>query len=512
LFVLPKTFGQLGFIQNLYLPPCLNELPLTTDPNGIARAILEAGQQQQWFAAGGIDLWAEPKKVNFDEQLAYLVASRVEKRLVGSPMRALLANMNEAIAQGVKVCTGHVGNADHDLHPVLDFWFNGKKGHYAPFGGAPGYRQAVAYLHRAQGWAPAMLKSEHVFVTNGTADGIQRLFNVFTLRRPGATAPRIGVFTKKGIWPNVVDDIAQARAELVPLDIENSNLDATFRTLDMAYVINPAIFEERWTPEQIAKMVALCRGNNLILLVDGVYNAFEDPNHFISLLELYPEGVIEVGSLSKEFAAGKLHLGTIKLLNPKLIEILTPALQDILCMPDFADMQSVWAPLVLLTSAHYIPKVRPIYQARVAELRAFEEKLTAFGVRMLVSDCGPYLVLEMRFDTTKFSQFLTGTFRTMFDDGIWTAVGTAMQFFYPGSDTGHTRFRISAVQSGNGQTRFMEILERAIPAFMKENENLVDWNGLDKQAVIQAANDALTHSPSEEQLALIHPATVGTAA
>lgn len=476
---LPTTWAEYRELTGLAIPRCLDNVSLETRPLEVARIIEAAGAQDEWKSdeCGGIDLWRDrfPKEV--DPPLCRAISQTVRQRCVGSPMRALLQAIAEAEERGTQVIRASVGNADHAMHPGLALFNNGHAMHYGDFRGHLNYREAVALLHQASGWAVSSLSSEHIFVGAGTADLILRTFLAITHGTPN---PTILVFTddERGIWPNVNDMITVAGARPIYASFHDSDeeLSQKIRECTLAYIISPAIFGPRITLEDARRIIRLLRQHRKFIVVDAVYNAFEDPEQYVNWIRLYPEGAIEVGSMSKEFAAGRIHLGSLKALNPELIEIFRPFFQMTLCVPD-SGMQSMWAPAVLLTSRVYIGSIRGIYQQRVAfAVSQLEDQLKPYGVKVLRPPCGPYVVSDFPFPATTFSEWFTRQFQTLVD-GTWiTGVGTAMPQFYPASDVGTNRFRISCVLPHNDMGRFCTAAVRAVPAFMtSHHEQIVDW-------------------------------------
>jgi aspartate/methionine/tyrosine aminotransferase len=434
-------------------------------------AALLKNSKDEWLEAGGVDLWKDSPRPDLCATLAARVANNVTP-CNGSPMRAQLGTINDALAADIHVIRASVGNADHKMHPVLAMLNSGHAMHYNPFRGKDVARDAFAALYRHMNWAPGLQGSDTI-ITGGTADGIQKLFLGLTV---GKNEPNILVITDddNGIWPNIVDMVRIAKGRLTTLSINASDddMEHAVHAADVVYVLYPAIFGEKITREFANKLVVRLKRYAKPLVVDGVYNGYEDPQDFYSWMELYPEGAIMVGSISKEFAAGKLHIGMFACYNQLLIQALEPFLQATLCVPDLVTQEYI-LPATLLTAGHYLGEVREIYNGRVRQVQDWCADLVRFGATIIPTPAGIYVPLELPFvSAAAFSKWFTGSFSAPMeiDDEVveCTGVGTEMTLFYPANpELGKLRFRISCVLPDDKMQIFCRLLCMAVEAYGK---------------------------------------------
>lgn len=446
---IPTKWGE---IRRMHLPTVLAGVDINTLPSKLAALIERSDTQQQWLNAGGVDFWKKSPRPELDYRLAERVAYRVTP-CNGSPMRALLGSIKDALDAAIRVIMASVGNSDHEIHPPLAMLNDGRAMHYNPFEGVMVAREA------------------YVVITGGTADGIQKLFLGLTV---GKRRPKILVITDddNGIWPNIVDMVRIAKGELVTLSINATDreMERAVHQADVVYMLYPAIFGKKVTAEFADRLVLRLKRYAKPLVVDGVYNGFEDPDDFYSWMELYPEGTLMVGSLSKEFAAGKLHIGMFACYNQALLEKLKPFLQTTLCVPDLVTQEYV-LPATLLTAGHYLGEVRKTYNGRVRQVQEWCAGLERFGAKIISTPAGIYVPIELPFvSAAAFSKWFTGTFSAELEiDGDTlrcTGVGTEMTLFYPANqELGGLRFRISCVLPDDQMERFCRLLCMAVEAY-----------------------------------------------
>lgn len=509
---LPENWRELKNLTGLPIPSCLTAvklkklprnvreelkklsvksrqpLPLKAHPSIVAALIKHEGQEKIWAEAGGIDLWKRRFPIEIDDGLCRSAVGGISRRCVGSPMRAQLGDIEKAEKTGTFVAKASVGNTSHHMNAVLGLFNNGKPMHYGPYQGHTNSREAIALMHHDLEWAISSMTAENIILAEGVAKG---LLYVFLVLANGKSTPTVLMFSdeEEGIWPNYNDLFSIIGAKVVWASRKDSDevLSAKIASCDWGVLIYPAIFGTSWTLEEARRVSGFFRQHRKFIVIDAVYNAFQDPETFISWVRLAPEIVIELGSISKEEAAGAVHFGSIKCMNTLFIDILRPFMQMILCMPDIGQ-QEKWFPAALMLSRNDMLAVRPTYVDRVKKVMSWSERFAQLGVRLMDPPAGPYVVADMPFDAGKFNAWLPASFRTKINGQLCTGVGTAMGLFYPASPVGQRRFRISCVLEDADMEIFMTVLYRAVLVYLiTHHSDLIDWERKDMDRVFVEA-------------------------
>lgn len=182
--------------------------------------------------------------------------------------------------------------------------------YYGPSSGLVELRSLVARfwtlaynLEGQPGIPEGGLRTEHVGIVSGATEGLAILLRLF--------APGRKVGLQRLYWGNYRNIVKHAGGEPVVIDYfgADGSLDVEgiaktitaneIQTLVLNFPANPT--GDCLTDDELAKIGALAREKNLILIADEVYNWIRYDHAPRTLLSIAPERTIVIGAASKEY-------------------------------------------------------------------------------------------------------------------------------------------------------------------------------------------------------------------
>jgi len=182
---------------------------------------------------------------------------------------------------------------------------------YLPTAGLPALREAVAGFYRQHFEFPC--SPEQVIISPGSKEMISIVLAVLEGTVVIPTPSWVSYLPQARILRKEIITIRVRRAEafkLTPdrLALELQRSSARQHILILNHPNNPTgVIYDRGELEALAQV---CRRHNTVIISDEIYalTAFE-PARFTSMMEVYPEGTVVTGGLSKDRSAGGYRLG-----------------------------------------------------------------------------------------------------------------------------------------------------------------------------------------------------------
>jgi len=332
---------------------------------------------------------------------------------------------------------------------------------YGPASGMPACRQAAAEYHGR--WSPG-LDEPHVAVTVGGSEAL--LFSFTAACDPGDTVLALEpYYTNYNGFATVAGArVRPIRTHLanhfrIPSDEElDTYVDRRTKAIVFSNPANPtgAVYGR----EELARLLAWAARHDLFVIADEVYRRIWFDNPPTSALEFpeHADRVIVVDSMSKTYSACGLRLGFLISRNEGLMEKVERLGQARLGAQPLAQHAAIAA---LRLDERYYDAVRATYKERVDTM--IDALARVEGVSAPRPAGAFYSMVELPIDDAEhFARFLITDFR---DDGESVVVAPGPGF-YADPSSGRNQIRLAAVTETASIARAVEVLEKALRAYL----------------------------------------------
>jgi aspartate aminotransferase len=285
-----------------------------------------------------------------------------------SPIRKFKPFADDAIKRGIKIYFLNIGDPDVPTpRPVIEAFhaFNDEVLGYGPAQGFLELRQEIAAYFGTYG---IQLNENNVVVTNGGSEAI--LFAFAAVGDPGDE-----IIIPEPFYTNYNGYASLASLKIVPLTLSvtdgyrlppRAEIEAHITRRTKAVLLcspnNPT--GTVYTPEELARVAAICKERDLFLIGDEVYKEFVyDGRTHKSILE-YPEveeRAIVVDSISKRFSCCGARIGAVITRHCEVYQAVLRFAQARLCPPSVEQRAAIAA---YRMGMGYFEPVREEYQRR----------------------------------------------------------------------------------------------------------------------------------------------------
>ncbi|MDD2297133.1 MAG: pyridoxal phosphate-dependent aminotransferase [Sphaerochaetaceae bacterium] len=385
-----------------------------------------------------------------------------------SPIRRLQPYALQAVAEGVKVLYGNIGQPDISTpvafaEGVVNFIKNPQASDplaYGPSEGLPAFKEAFAAYLRRNG---IDISAEQVFATSGASEAL--LLVLMALCDPGDE-----IIIPEPFYTNYRTFCAMAGITVVPItldwdsgfgfpSIEAFEKAITIRTRAILNCSPNNPTGSMFTRLQMKQLLELCVAKNLYLISDEVYREFVYDQEPFSVMQLPQSAThaVMIDSLSKRYSACGARIGMIVSKNLELLQQILKMSQARLCPPTLEQMAAI--PLIERSDQDII-HMREIYRSRVKVL--CDGLGSIEGVSCHRPKGAFYTMAKLPVDDTdKFAQYMVSSVR-LEGKTLLVAPGGG---FYLSPGYGQDEVRMAAVMDEESLSVAVKILAKALKSY-----------------------------------------------
>ncbi len=386
------------------------------------------------------------------------------KNMPESPIRKLVPYAEDAKKRGVNVYHLNIGQPDIKTPQVaLDAVKNNTVEvlAYSRSEGSEDYRNKIAGYYKKH---HIDVTANDILVTTGGSEAL--LFVMGSITDPGDEiiipepfyANYNGFATASGLKIVPIISKIEENFALPPIEAFKKLISPRTKAILICNPGNPTGY--LYTKEEIEKLAAIAKENNIFLVADEVYREFAydgAAHHSVMLQKGLEDHAIMIDSVSKRYSMCGARIGCIVSRNKEVIATALKFAQARLSPPTYAQIASEAA---LDTPQQYFDDVSSEYTARRNTL--IRELNTIEGVKVGVPKGAFYCVVELPVkNADDFAQWLLEKFHLNNETVMVAPAGG----FYSTPGIGHNQVRIAYVLKEEDLVTSVAILRAALKEY-----------------------------------------------